>query len=335
MKNITKVLAAFSILFAFGSAQAGELTVTGNMETTYNSQQDNVTGNPIGMDRELKFAGSTELDNGITVSVMQDTNDALAFSNSQMAFSNSMGTIYVGSDSDPMDSVDDITPSAYEEANGSGSGTYVDVGHLAGQMGVGVKASYSALAINAKYYKKADGVKNADNSSSGVATTAALSTKSAYSVSAVIDAGKAEPMLDGLKITTAYSTSEHLVKNSIDHEEATLALNYAYGPVSFGTQHKHKKVGTAVASLETANHRDVIYGLAYAINDSLSVSYNRYSSRRSDNDVANAEQETDAINIGYTMGGMTIGIQEAKTDNAGYVSKVEDDSRTVGISVAF
>ena len=29
------------------------------------------------MDRELKFSASTELDNGMTVSVMQDTNDDL------------------------------------------------------------------------------------------------------------------------------------------------------------------------------------------------------------------------------------------------------------------
>ena len=27
-----------------------------------------------------------------------------------------------------MDAIDDVTPSAYEEANGSGSGTYVDIG---------------------------------------------------------------------------------------------------------------------------------------------------------------------------------------------------------------
>jgi hypothetical protein len=97
------------------------------------------------MDKELKFAGSTELDNGITVSVMQDTNDALTFGNSQIAFGNILGlaTIYVGSDSDPMDAKDDITPSAYEEANGSGSGSYIssgttssDIGRLAGQMGL-------------------------------------------------------------------------------------------------------------------------------------------------------------------------------------------------------
>ena len=36
-------------------------------------------------------------------------------------------------------------------------------------------------------------------------------------------------------------------------------------------------------------------------------------------DVTNETQETDAINIGYTVGGMTIGFQDASTDNANYV----------------
>ena len=71
--KLTKILVAVSFLFATSTAYAGELTVTGNMQATYQSETEKTTGNPFGMDRELKFAGSTELDNGITVSVMQDT----------------------------------------------------------------------------------------------------------------------------------------------------------------------------------------------------------------------------------------------------------------------
>ena len=71
--KLTKILVALSFLFAVSTANAGELTVTGSMEATYNSQSGNTTGNPLGTDRELKFSASTELDNGITVSVYQDT----------------------------------------------------------------------------------------------------------------------------------------------------------------------------------------------------------------------------------------------------------------------
>ena len=46
-------------------------------------------------------------------------------------------------------------------------------------------------------------------------------------------------------------------------------------------------------------------------------------------------QETDAFNIGYTVGGMTIGFQEASTDNDDYTTDAKDDTRTLGIAVAF
>ena len=45
-------------------------------------------------------------------------------------------------------------------------------------------------------------------------------------------------------------------------------------------------------------------------------------------------KETDAINIGYTVGGMTIGFQEASTDNKVRATGT-DDTRTLGVSVAF
>ena len=95
---------------------------------------------------------------------------ALAFGNSQISFGNVGGfaTVYVGSASDPVDAIDDITPSAYEEANGSGSGTYNDIGLNTAQMGIGAKFDLPYLgAVNYKYYPKTDGTKNADNSASG------------------------------------------------------------------------------------------------------------------------------------------------------------------------
>ena len=102
--KITKILVALSFLFSVATANAGELTVTGSMEATYNSQGGATTGNPLGTDRELKFAGSTELDNGITVSVMQDTSDNLGYGNNLLTFGNVMGMleINVGSDGGPV-----------------------------------------------------------------------------------------------------------------------------------------------------------------------------------------------------------------------------------------
>jgi hypothetical protein len=333
--KITKILVALSFLFATVTANAGELTVTGNMEATYHSTSDGDTGNPLGMDRELKFAGSTELDSGITVSVMQDTSDNLGYGNSQISFGNVAGfaTIYVGSDSDPLDAKDDITPTAYEEANGSGSGSYVDIGTMAGQMGLGVKFDLPFIgAVNAKYYPKADGVKNADNASSG----AVAATGSGESLTVITDLGGLLGALDGATLTSGYSSHEESsVANTDDATELTAALVYKTGALSLGYQKKYNNPGNTVALTDPLFYKDDVIGIAYAVNDAFSISYNRYTSSRHSPSAGNHEQETDAINVGYTIGGMTIGLQDASTDNANYVLNAKDDTRTLGVSVAF
>ena len=77
-------------------------------------------------------------------------------------------------------------------------------------------------------------------------------------------------------------------------------------------------------------------GLAYAVNDALSISYNMMEQKQH-NVAADSsfEQETDAINIGYTVGGLTIGFQDASTDHANMVKDVKDDTRTLSIKAAF
>ena len=344
--KITKILVALSFLFAAVTANAGTLTVTGNMEATYQSEQDNVTGNPLGMDKELKFAGSTELDNGITVSVMQDTNDALTFGNSQIAFGNILGlaTIYIGSDADPLDGKDDITPSAYEEANGSGSGSYVvtgttssDIGVNANQMGIGIKIGVPFLgALDAKYYPKADGAKNADNDGSRSTSDSVGSAYSATLTTPLSGIPVVGGALEGLVLTTGIEEKEtSTIANTEDHYGVTAALNYSYGPLSLGYQKKFNSRGQIAASGDVAKYRDDVIGVAYKVNDSLSLSWNRYTSTKQADASGEVEQETDAINLGYTIGGMTIGFQDASTDNSGYVLNTKNDTRTLGISVAF
>jgi hypothetical protein len=292
--KITKILVALSFLFAV-TANAGEMTVTGNMETTYFTDGNAQTGNPLGMDKELKFAGSTELDNGITVSVMQDTTDALVFSNSQISFGNIMGlaSVYVGSDHDPVDAIDDITPSAYEEANGSGSGTYVDIGSNGGQMGIGTKFSVPFLgAVNYKYYPKIDGTKNADNSSSG---DASHQVGAANAVTITTDLSALSSEMAGATLTTGYADYENnTVAQTNDGTELTAALNYVYGPVKVGYQKKYQNKGQASALVDAIFYKDDVIGIAYAVNDALSVSYNVYESYKHQGSTVNDSQSSDA-----------------------------------------
>ena len=344
--KLTKILVALSFLFAVSTANAGEMTVTGSMEATYNSQGGSTTGNPLGTDRELKFAGSTELDNGITVSVMQDTSDNLGYGDNLITFGNVMGMvdIYVGADGGPVDAIDDITPSAYEEAWGSGAGTINDIGTgVAGQMGIGLKATLPILgAVNFKYVPKADSTENADNASSGAAGNSNGSGESITIKTNLGDLPAVGSALSGLVLTTGYESVEtSTVANTSDSHDGTVAINYSFGQFALGVQKKFHHEGELTTAADEIFYKDMVYGVSYAVNDALSLSYNRYDSYRHNNALGtnsgneDSEQSITAFNIGYTIGGMTIGFQEASTDNAGWVKDAEDDSRTLGVSVAF
>jgi hypothetical protein len=337
--KITKILVALSFLFAVSTAHAGEMTVTGSMQATYQSEIDRTTGNPLGMDREIKFEGSTELDSGIAMTVMQDFGDDGAFGDAKITFGNvgGMVDIYVGTDGSEMDAIDDITPSAFEEANGSGSGTYQDIGTLAAEMGIGFKASLPIIGtVSGQYVPKADATENADKAAS--ADTGTKGSGSELVVKTALgDLPFVGAFLGGNTLTLGYAEEEmSQAANTTDRMEMTAALTGSIGNFSYGYQQEHIDAGQTAALTDAVYYNVESIGLAYAINDALSISYN-IMEQKQHNVAADSsfEQETDAINIGYTVGGITLGFQDASTDNANMVKNVSDDTRTISVKAAF
>jgi hypothetical protein len=318
------------------------MTVTGSMQATYQSEIDRTTGNPLGMDREIKFSGSTELDNGMSMSVMQDFGDDGAFGDAKITFGNvgGMVDVYVGTDGSEVDAIDDITPTAFEEANGSGSGTFADVGGLAAEMGIGFKASLPIIGtVSGQYVPKADATENADKAASGTgnANEGQGSGNELVVKTALGDLPFVGSFLDGNTLTLGYAEEEtSSIANTTDRLELTAAFTGSIGNLSYGYQQEHIDAGQTAALTDAVYYNVESIGLAYAINDQLSISYNMMEQKQH-NVAADSsfEQETDAINIGYTVGGLTIGFQDASTDNANMVKDVSDDTRTVSIKAAF
>ena len=338
--KITKILVALSFLFAVSTAQAGEMTVNGSMQATYQSEVDRTTGNPLGMDREISFSGTTELDNGMNMTVMQDFTDTGAFGDAKITFGNVGGLVDIYVERSEVDAIDDITPTAFEEANGSGSGTYQDVGGLAGEMGIGIKGSLPILgSVSAQYVPKADAAENADKAASGD-TNAAVGSGLEVVVKTSLGDVPFLGFLDGNTLTAGYAEEEvNTAVNSTDRFEATVALTGTIGNFSYGYQVEHIDLGqTDVSSAPTDAdfYRVDSIGLAYAVNDALSISYNMMEQSQHNIDADSSfEQETDAINIGYTVGGITLGFQDASTDHANMVKDTKDDTRTVSVKAAF
>ena len=342
MKQLKTIVAFVAGLFAFTSVQAGEMTVSGSMQATYQSEVDDVTGNPLGINTDLTFSGSVDTDFGTATMSLATDGTFLGESGADHTYSlaTDIGTFTIGNAGDSGNAVDDITPTAFEEANGSGSGTYsVDFGSgMDGSMslkygnsdvlGTGISLSYS-------YYPKLDG---ATNNEKGASADNNNATKSAQSINVGIPLSGVpvvgDSPLGGAKITLGYEKSDAMASSFQPKEGGTVAVVLPVGPLSVGYQKK------AYAAAATANgtktfYKDDIYGIAYAINDDLALSWNVYQSAQHNNDGTNTEQETKSLNIAYTVGGLTLGFADAKTSNAAYTAATDDDTRTFSIKTAF
>ena len=204
--------------------------------------------------------------------------------------------------------------------------------HMINKLYEGTGASVTPYTV-----PKVDGSENADNANSGGGTQASGSGDSISIKTNLGDIPGIGEFLSGATLTTGYETDEiSTVANTSDIHDITAALTYNIGNLALGVQRKYHNEGETSIATDEVFYKDLAIGVSYAVNDQLSVSYNRYDSDRHNNTTGvNPTQSTQAFNIGYTMGGMTIGFQEASTDDAGWVKDAEDDSRTLGVSVAF
>ena len=342
MKQLKTIVAFVAGLFAFTSVQAGEMTVSGSMQATYQSEVDDVTGNPLGLNTDLSFSGSVDTDFGTATMSLATDGTFLGDSGADHTYSlaTDIGTFTIGNAGDSGNAVDDITPTAFEEANGSGSGTYsVDFGSgMDGSMslkygnsdvmGTGISVSYS-------YYPKLDGATNNEKAASADNNNA---TKSAQSINVGIPLSGVpvvgDSPLGGAKITLGYEKSDAMASSFQPKEGGTVAVVLPVGPLSVGYQ-KKAYAAAATANATKTFYKDDVYGIAYAINDDLALSWNVYQSAQHNNDGTNTEQETKSLNIAYTVGGLTLGFADAKTSNAAYTAASDDDTRTFSIKTAF
>ena len=93
---------------------------------------------------------------------------------------------------------------------------------------------------------------------------------------------------------------------------------------------------TAVAT-NTGGREVEAYGIAFAVNDNLSISYNEHNMtyKKKNSDGADVEQESTGIAIAYTMGGATLAIQNNSMDNVTGTAGTNDEITEISLSLAF
>jgi len=338
MKTLKNILVgSLASLIVFASAQAGELTVSGSMEVSKTSLGNQVTGNGIGQENELAITGSTELDNGTTVSYKQTIGDTFGFNDSELVFGTSYGTIGVRSTGGTIEDIDNIVPTAFEEAEAlwPSSGGWVDAGIGSdGTMGITYANPLfdTGMNLTAYYTPRAgsgDGI--ADD---GVKGSTADDLGSYYSFYL---RGNPMGIVDGLDVALGYENEESRVTNTVDAEGVTAAINYTYGPLKVGYQMAYidAGLGTAAGESNAEWYKNVYAGAAYAVNDALTISYQIADSKRKLSSGSSIKTEAEGFSAAYTMGGMTIAYVNNDADNANYSDGTDRSAQQVVLSVAF
>ena len=326
-------------LAAISAANAGDLSVTGGVDMSWISLDDETTGNPIGVGSNLTFSGSGELDNGWNVALSVAHKDANGYSNTNVTVTiPSMGDIRIdqGTSATGIDRMDDVTPNVWEEAYGTGLGTGIDtVAGVSGAANIEYTPNMLPDGMTARIsYAPQSGGNAGDKAGSG-AQAGAVAEKSGYDIT--VEVGDAMSGIEGLTVYAgASSTEQDQAGNTVsgDKDETTLAIKYAFGGFTLGYQWSEEDLGLSSGVDKYTNDA---YGVTFNINDDLSIGYNNYESEQSTVGGAATTATASSIQIAYSMGGASIRLAEASIDNAKYQTAAsgDRDATTLSVSLAF
>ena len=282
-------------LVSLSAAQAGGVSVSGNMELSYvNLNHEKVTGQKLGMNKNLSFGSSGDVTDGGGVTwtstvVMGDTANL-----SSASMSLNMGGIATlaydsGTGGYGANAVDNVVPTAWEEIDYGLSTGIVDVGAVSASNGVinlTIKAPVAGTAISLSYVSRVGGAHIADGGNDAAAT-------GGRGLDAVIDLVNYSSAHFGMRLGFAAETeikeltcdnqrsSADTMSNSSCNTgfknnpyAGTAYTTLALGPIHMGVQATFNDPQEA-ASTGMANRRAVVAGAALVVGDTLSISYGK------------------------------------------------------------
>ena len=346
MINLKKVgLTALAGSLAAVTAHAGELSVTGSANVTYVTGETEHSAQAIGHDKDVKFSGSGELDNGWTFAIHTLTKDDFTVSSTATVITmGSLGSIGVGSGggTNINGAYDEAIPTAYEEnsdAGGSGGANYV------GSYADGNGFTYQLPAMEMMGATITGGLDysfqgGSDSPADGGSVARSSTWGNAYGVGLTV-------AYDALSIGAFVSERENKAiaapKTVSDEFTGSWNVKYSAGPVSLGYSEYHISSGLDdVAADDTTTNAKTIgtssgifdgdmFSIAFNVNDDLSISY---SEMESTHDAQTASTNTDvdekyeSIQAAYSMGAMSIKAYSTEITNPFF----DEDAATLKVN---
>ena len=340
MNKLTKIGAsALAGSLVSVSAIAGELAVSGSWELTYKSDDNTAQGNPFGSKSAISFNGSGEVDGVGTATFyaqMNDNNPAGYTSHLITMDMGDMGTFGFdqGVGQYGASTIDDKSPTAWEESWHNTSNSSGGLVHTGGSSGVlGYANTIAGMNISFEYAPEINSSDNGDGVTSK--GTASIAGGSNMNIAITSDS-----LMDGLSVGVGAGETEYDNTAVVGQEDGSSVVgfaNYTMGPVTAGvTMSESNNARSATANTNAGGREVTAMGIAFAVNESLSISYNQhdmtYAKAGAGPDV---DQESTGIAIAYTMGGAKIAIQNNEQDNTGGTSGTNDEITEISLSLAF
>ena len=366
MKNIVKIaLTLFASISLLGSANAGELTVTGSAKATYSivtggTSDASISGKALGISNEMAFGAKGELENGWTWAYNLDLDVASGGGpdqdDSSLTLSTPYGTVGIFISEGGLAVDDSASASVYSRqtdltiTDGIVEGISIDSHNNiqyhtpAGLLPFGTtfKAAYSPSSTQ----------------DDGQDVKSPAGTWDVYGNRAHAYQLITSPV-EGLTIYADYytesdaGTSANPVVQQL--ESGSLAASYTTGPVKVGISRTLRTPliladsatattpdadlmaaagsgNTVLARLYTTNK----YSIAFNATENLSLSYEyEKSNRELIVNAAESDIKASAIQAAYTMGGMTFAVSHGKVDNASYTANNDSQETLFAVAMAF
>ena len=311
MNKVTKVgLTALATSLVATASYAGELSVSGGASLTYTGLDSRSDANPWGMGDSVKFNGSGDLDNGMTVSVYYELDGGTYDDYNLKLGMGDMGTLSfsgASSSGSGVDSVKDIVPKAYtpvyeaaNEAGGAADNGLLDTSgnNQTGQWGYDVNAAGFDISVSYNQHP-----------------AAGATAETGYSVSY-------SGLMDGLTLVYGAFDDGDIAEND------TIGVKYTMGAMTAAYQTTNVDYEATASTDQDATH----IGVSMAINDDLTVSAGR---QEVEFDGAAEDEVNSGIQASYTMGSISYTVAMNSVESAGGTAGKDAEASIFVASFAF
>jgi outer membrane protein OmpU len=324
MNNFKKIgMTALAASLVSTSAFAGELTATASASLTMeNYSGENIAkGKAFSMADSVILSGSTELDNGMTVSMSFELDDSSDVENSYddhsvSISSDSLGTFTFSGNSgssavsaidataagDIFDNFDGQIGTA-ETATATGDAAMLTSPGGSNTMLYTLPSMVDGLSVSASYTPQGT---NAESSNALGATYTGV---------------------EGLSVSYGAGTNDGSAGTGNNADVTTMKASYAYGPVTLAYSDHQFDSAAATRDQDTTS-----YSVSYTVTDGISVSY---GVEEIDSGESSTDAEYSQISVSYTSGGMTITAKSQEAENISYGTGSTEDQDYWGLTLAF